>query len=65
LSEAVADIPLAEKIVSQLGNQEIFYLYQLVEKSEADLLQIKNIGAKTITAINEALAFVGLKLKEE
>jgi len=65
LSEAVAGLPLATKIVSQLGDDGILYLYQLVRESEADLLEIKNVGAKTITAINEALASVGLKLREE
>ena len=65
LLEAVAGLPLAPKIVSQLGDEDILYLYQLVRESEADLLEIKNVGDKTITAINEALASVGLKLKEE
>jgi DNA-directed RNA polymerase subunit alpha len=37
---------------------------ELVARSEADLLDIRNFGAKSITEVKEKLAELGLTLKD-
>ena len=37
---------------------------ELVGRSEADLLDIRNFGAKSITEVKEKLAGLGLSLKD-
>ena len=48
-----------------LQNAGIEYIYQLVEKTEAEMLKTKNFGRKSLNEIKEILADLGLSLGHE
>ena len=43
-------------------NDELCYVGELVQKTEADLLQIKNFGRKSLNEVKEILHAMGLEL---
>jgi DNA-directed RNA polymerase subunit alpha len=45
-----------------LKNAEINKIYQLVQKTEAEMLKTKNFGRKSLNEIKEVLAEMGLSL---
>jgi DNA-directed RNA polymerase subunit alpha len=45
-----------------LQNANIKYIYELVQKTEAEMLKTKNFGRKSLNEIKEILAQMGLSL---
>lgn len=56
-------LQLNNRTISTLNKQDIFTVGQLVAKDHMDLLQLKNIGWKTISEIEKALATLNLRLE--
>lgn len=62
LSTPVADLHLSARAASVLRMLNIRYVYELVQKSPTDLLQLPNFGKKSLKEIHEKLATLGLTL---
>lgn len=62
LAKPLEDLSLAARAVNALKNAEIHLVADLVQKTEADLEQVKNLGEKSIDEIKSALAGLGLSL---
>jgi hypothetical protein len=58
----VDDLELSVRSANCLKNDNIIYLGQLVEKTEADMLRTPNFGRKSLNEIKEILAQMGLHL---
>src|SRR5438034_1298544 len=56
------DLPLPARAINALKNSEILLVADLVQKTDADLEQVKNLGDKSIEEIKTALAALGLSL---
>lgn len=63
LDAPIEDLELSVRSYNCLKRQGINTLDQLVEQSEADLLNIRNFGAKSIEEVKDRLAQLGLSLK--
>jgi DNA-directed RNA polymerase subunit alpha len=64
LALAVEDLDLTIRSYNCLKREGIHTVGELVARSEADLLDIRNFGAKSITEVKEKLASLGLSLKD-
>ena len=53
---------LAERTVSCLKAESIYYVGDLIQKTEVELLKTPNLGKKSLTEIKEVLAQRGLSL---
>ena len=62
LYRSVEELELSVRSANCLKNAEILKLYQLVQKSEAEMLKTKNFGRKSLNEIKEILAGMGLSL---
>jgi DNA-directed RNA polymerase subunit alpha len=62
LFKRVDELELSVRSQNCLQNAGIEYIYQLVEKSEAEMLKTKNFGRKSLNEIKEILADLGLSL---
>ncbi|MGY3451943.1 hypothetical protein ACVILH_004285 [Bradyrhizobium sp. USDA 4353] len=62
LLKIVDELELSMRTAYGLKNQEIVYLGDLVQKSEADMLRLPNFGRKSLNEIKEVLAQLGLQL---
>ena len=62
LYRSVEELELSVRSANCLKNAEILKLYQLVQKSEAEMLKTKNFGRKSLNEIKEVLAEMGLSL---
>jgi DNA-directed RNA polymerase subunit alpha len=62
LYKRVDELELSVRSANCLQNAGIEYIYQLVEKSEAEMLKTKNFGRKSLNEIKEILAELGLSL---
>lgn len=58
----VDELELSVRSANCLKNADIIKLYQLVQKSEAEMLKTKNFGRKSLNEIKEVLAEMGLSL---
>ena len=56
------EFELSVRTENCLENAEIVYVWQLIQKSEADLLKLKNFGRKSLKEIKGVLAELGLEL---
>ncbi len=63
LDAPIEDLELSVRSYNCLKRQGINTLDQLVEQTEADLLNIRNFGAKSIEEVKDRLAQLGLELK--
>ncbi len=63
LDAPIEDLELSVRSYNCLKRQGINTLEQLVQQSEADLLNIRNFGAKSIEEVKDRLAQLGLGLK--
>jgi len=63
LDAPIEDLELSVRSYNCLKRQGINTLDQLVQQSEADLLNIRNFGAKSIEEVKDRLAQLGLGLK--
>ncbi len=62
LAKPLEELSLTARAVNALKNSEIHLVADLVQKTEADLEQVKNLGDKSIDEIKAALASLGLSL---
>jgi len=62
LYRSVEELELSVRSANCLKNAEILKLYQLVKKSEAEMLKTKNFGRKSLNEIKEVLTEMGLSL---
>ena len=62
LGKPLDDLPLPARAINALKNAEILVVADLVQKTDADLEQVKNLGDKSIEEIKTALAALGLSL---
>ena len=62
LYRSVEELELSVRSANCLKNAEILKLYQLVQKSEAEMLKTKNFGRKSLNEIKEVLTDMGLSL---
>jgi len=62
LNRSVDELELSVRSANCLKNSNIRYIYELVQKSEAEMLKTKNFGRKSLNEIKEILAGMGLTL---
>jgi DNA-directed RNA polymerase subunit alpha len=62
LNRPVEELELSVRSANCLKNSNIRYIYELVEKTEAEMLKTKNFGRKSLNEIKEILAGMGLHL---
>jgi DNA-directed RNA polymerase subunit alpha len=62
LARSVDELELSVRSANCLKNSNIRYIYELVEKTEAEMLKTKNFGRKSLNEIKEILASMGLSL---
>jgi len=62
LFKRVDELELSVRSRNCLQNAGIEYIYQLVEKTEAEMLKTKNFGRKSLNEIKEILSDLGLSL---
>ena len=62
LYRSVEELELSVRSANCLKNANIHKIYQLVQKSEAEMLKTKNFGRKSLNEIKEVLAEMGLQL---
>ena len=62
LLKRVDELELSVRSANCLQNAGIEHIWQLVEKSEAEMLKTKNFGRKSLNEIKEILAELGLSL---
>jgi len=62
LFRRVDELELSVRSQNCLQNAGIEYIYQLVERSEAEMLKTKNFGRKSLNEIKEILSDLGLSL---
>jgi DNA-directed RNA polymerase subunit alpha len=62
LFRSVDELELSVRSANCLKNAEIHKIYQLVQKTEGEMLKTKNFGRKSLNEIKEVLAEMGLSL---
>lgn len=62
LYRTVDELELSVRSANCLQNANIKYIYELVQKTEAEMLRTKNFGRKSLNEIKEILASMGLHL---
>lgn len=62
LYRSVEELELSVRSANCLKNAEILKIYQLVQKTENEMLKTKNFGRKSLNEIKEVLADMGLSL---
>ena len=62
LFKRVDELELSVRSQNCLQNAGIEYIYQLVDKTEAEMLKTKNFGRKSLNEIKEILADLNLAL---
>ena len=62
LARPVEALPLAARALNALKNADLAIVADLAQKTETDLVEVKNLGEKSIEEIKSALAELGLSL---
>jgi DNA-directed RNA polymerase subunit alpha len=62
LLRSVEELELSVRSANCLQNANIKYIYELVQKTEAEMLKTKNFGRKSLNEIKEILSEMGLSL---
>jgi DNA-directed RNA polymerase subunit alpha len=62
LNRSVDELELSVRSANCLKNSNIRYIYELVQKTETEMLKTKNFGRKSLNEIKEILAGMGLAL---
>ena len=62
LYRSVEELELSVRSANCLQNANIKYIYELVQKTEAEMLKTKNFGRKSLNEIKDILAEMGLSL---
>ena len=61
-SRTVDELELSVRSANCLKNADIFYIGELVQRSESEMLRTKNFGRKSLNEIKEVLTEMGLSL---
>jgi DNA-directed RNA polymerase subunit alpha len=62
LCRPVEGLPISVRAFNGLQNADIKYIGELVQRTEQDMLKIKNFGRKSLNEIKDVLADMGLSL---
>ena len=62
LLQPVSELELSVRSANCLENAQIKYIYELVSKTEGEMLRTKNFGRKSLNEIKEILSQIGLGL---
>ena len=62
LYRSVEELELSVRSANCLKNADILKIYQLVQKTEAEMLKTKNFGRKSLNEIKDVLSEMGLSL---
>ena len=62
LARSLEELPLPARAINALKNAEILTVLDLVQKTEAEVENVKNLGEKPLEEIKAALAALGLSL---
>ncbi len=62
LFRTVEELELSVRSANCLKNANMTYIYELVQKTEAELLKTKNFGRKSLEEIKEKLAKMDLSI---
>ena len=62
LYRPVEGLPISVRAFNGLQNADIKYIGELVQRTEQDMLRIKNFGRKSLNEIKEVLTDMGLSL---
>jgi DNA-directed RNA polymerase subunit alpha len=62
LLKPVSELELSVRSANCLQNANIKYIYELVSKTEGEMLRTKNFGRKSLNEIKEILTTMGLGL---
>jgi DNA-directed RNA polymerase subunit alpha len=62
LYRSVEELELSVRSANCLKNADIYKIYQLVSRTEAEMLKTKNFGRKSLNEIKEVLSGMGLSL---
>ena len=62
LLKPVSELELSVRSANCLQNANIKYIYELVSKTEGEMLRTKNFGRKSLNEIKEILSQMGLGL---
>ncbi|MDR2351578.1 MAG: DNA-directed RNA polymerase subunit alpha [Deltaproteobacteria bacterium] len=62
LYRTVDDLELSVRAANCLKNADIYYIGELVQKTEGEMLKTKNFGRKSLNEIKEVLNHLGLSL---
>jgi DNA-directed RNA polymerase subunit alpha len=62
LFKPVAELPVSVRAFNGLQNADIKYVGELVQRTEQDMLKIKNFGRKSLNEVKEVLTDMGLSL---
>ncbi|MFZ0890292.1 MAG: DNA-directed RNA polymerase subunit alpha [Candidatus Binataceae bacterium] len=62
LYRPVEGLPISVRAFNGLQNADIKYIAELIQRTEQDMLKIKNFGRKSLNEIKEVLADMGLSL---
>ena len=62
LFRPVEGLPISVRAFNGLQNADIKYVGELVQRTEQDMLKIKNFGRKSLNEIKEILTSMGLSL---
>ncbi|NDG84464.1 MAG: DNA-directed RNA polymerase subunit alpha [Proteobacteria bacterium] len=62
LYRSVEELELSVRSANCLQNANIRYIYELVQRTEAEMLKTKNFGRKSLNEIKEILSEMGLSL---
>ena len=65
LAKNLEEFDLSVRTANCLKNANMSYIYELVQKTEAELLNIPNFGKKSIDEVKEKLSARGLSLRGE
>jgi len=57
----VAELPIAARTKRLIRNQNIIFVGDLVQMTEAELLRMPGLGRKSLAEVNKALAAIGLR----
>ena len=62
LLKSVSELELSVRSANCLKNANIKYIYELVSKTEGEMLRTKNFGRKSLNEIKKILTTMGLSL---
>jgi len=65
LYRSVEELELSVRSANCLQNANIKYIYELVQKTEAEMLKTKNFGRKSLNEIKDILSEMGLGLGQK